>query len=56
MGKKQPGFDVREVLVPVEEVADIRVTNGNTGTVFMVGTQEEKEPDSGSLRGAGHTA
>lgn len=37
------GFDVQEVLVPVEQVADIRVTNGNTGTVFMVGTQEEKE-------------
>ena len=42
-GEEAAGFDVREVLVPVEEVADIRVTNGNTGTVFMVGTQEEKE-------------
>ena len=42
-GEEAAGFDVREVLVPVEEVADIRVTNGNTGTVFMVGTQEEKK-------------
>ena len=42
-GEEAAGFDVQEVLVPVEEVADIRVTNGNTGTVFMVGTQEEKE-------------
>ena len=32
-----------EVLVTVEQVADIRVTNGNTGKVFMVGSQEEKK-------------
>ena len=41
-GETPAGFDVQEVLVPVDQVADIRVTNGNTGTVFMVGTQEEK--------------
>ena len=34
--------DRQELLVPVDQVADIQVTNGNTGTVFMVGTQEEK--------------
>lgn len=42
-GEETAGFDVQEVLVPVEQVADIRVTNGNTGTVFMVGSQEEKK-------------